>query len=174
MRALQRQWLLLSQVPRAPRGIDSATLEVQLRDAGFAIHRRTIQRDLVALSRMFPLVCDERTKPFSWSWSRDAAALTIPAMGPHTALVFKIAADLLAPLLPAETQTFLTTHLPVAEGVLAISGVVLSTWPDRLRHATLSSPDGGVRFQLPLQGANQVVPTSTEAAPENARTFAVR
>jgi hypothetical protein len=147
---------------------------VQLREAGFPIHRRTIQRDLIALSRMFPLVCDETTKPFSWSWSRDAAALTIPAMGPHTALVFKIAADLLAPVLPLETQTFLTTHLAVAEGVLAMSGVVLSTWSERLRDVTLSSSDGRVRVELQLQGANQVVPTSTEAAPEKARTFAVR
>jgi hypothetical protein len=174
MRALQRQWLLLSQVPRAPRGIDTATLEVQLREAGFPIHRRTIQRDLVALSRMFPLVCDETTKPFAWSWSRDAAALTIPAMGPHTALIFKIAADVLAPILPPETQAFVTAHLPVAEGVLAMSGTVMSTWPERLRDVPLSTRDGRVRIELQLQGANQVVPTSICDVPANGRTFAAR
>jgi hypothetical protein len=152
MRALQRQWSLLCRVPRAPRRIDAATLEIQLREAGFPTHRRTIQRDLIVLSRTFPLECDERTRPFGWSWSRDGAALTIPAMGPHTALIFKIAADVLAPLLPTETQAFLTTHVALAEGVLAVSGPLLSTWSDRVREVPVSSTDGRVRIELRLRG----------------------
>jgi hypothetical protein len=150
MRALQRQWALLSLVPRAPRRVDSATLELQLREAGFPIHLRTIQRDLVVLSGVFPLVCDERTKPFGWSWSREGAALTVPAMGPHTALVFKLAAEAFARMLPPETRAFVSSHLATAEGVLATSGPVLSTWAERVRDVPVAEVDGRVRIELQL------------------------
>jgi len=72
--AIVRQWHLLSLLPRGPRRIDTATLAELLRARGVDVHRRTIQRDLVELAAVFPLVSDERTKPYSWRWSDDADA----------------------------------------------------------------------------------------------------
>ncbi len=69
---LVRQWRMLQMIPRAPRKIDAATLEARLREHGLAIDRRSIQRDLQKLSSVFPLVCDDRHKPYGWSWTRDA------------------------------------------------------------------------------------------------------
>lgn len=130
---LQRHWLLLSRVPRAPRKIDAATLERILRDEGYPIHRRTIQRDLQALSCVFPIVHDEETRPYGWSWSRDAEGLKVSSMAPHTALLFQLAADVLEPVLPEETFRFVKAHLATASAVLKGSDPRLAAWARGLR-----------------------------------------
>lgn len=70
--AIVRQWHLLTLLPKGPRRVDTATLEQQLRARGLDVHRRTIQRDLVELAAMFPIVSDERTRPYGWRWGDDA------------------------------------------------------------------------------------------------------
>jgi predicted DNA-binding transcriptional regulator YafY len=60
--------MLLTLLPTRPRRVDTATLEERLRSRGLAIHRRTIQRDLVELATVFPIVADERSKPYGWRW----------------------------------------------------------------------------------------------------------
>lgn len=75
-----RQWHLLTLLPQAPRRIDTATLEALLRARGFAAHRRTIQRDLVELASVFPIVADERSKPYGWCWAEGASLFAaVPA-----------------------------------------------------------------------------------------------
>lgn len=70
--AIVRQWHLLLLLPRGPRRIDTATLEQCLRARGLHVHRRTIQRDLIELAGIFPIVSDERSKPYGWRWADDA------------------------------------------------------------------------------------------------------
>lgn len=73
--ATLRQWHLLSLLPKGPRRIDSATLAARLRERGFVVHHRTVQRDLVELAHVFPIVKDHRSKPYGWRWSDDGALL---------------------------------------------------------------------------------------------------
>lgn len=91
--ALVRQWHLLSLLPRGPRRIDSRSLEDALRARGLAVHRRTIQRDLVELSGVFPLVADERSKPYAWGWADDVelrCAIPVLPLERHTALEMEL------------------------------------------------------------------------------------
>lgn len=67
--ALIRQWWILSLLPRPPQKIDTATLLAKLRERGVGTHRRTVQRDLVELAIVFPIVADERSKPYGWRWA---------------------------------------------------------------------------------------------------------
>lgn len=79
--AIFRQWHLLSLLPKGPRRVDTATLAVRLRERGLVVHRRTIQRDLVELAQAFPIVSDDRSKPYGWRWGDDAELLCgIPAL----------------------------------------------------------------------------------------------
>lgn len=79
--ATLRQWHLLSLLPMGPRRVDSARLAAQLGERGLVVHRRTVQRDLTELAKEFPIVSDERTKPYGWRWSDDAGLLcAIPAL----------------------------------------------------------------------------------------------
>jgi predicted DNA-binding transcriptional regulator YafY len=70
--AILRQWLILVMLPPPPRRIDSAAIATALRERGYDVHRRTVQRDLVQLSAIFPIVADERRRPFGWRWSESA------------------------------------------------------------------------------------------------------
>ncbi|MDD3609477.1 MAG: WYL domain-containing protein, partial [Halothiobacillaceae bacterium] len=74
---LLRQWAMLRFIPRAPRRIDTKTLQDKLSAAGYDINLRSIQRDLNKLSQVLPLVGDEH-KPQGWSWQADAAVFDVP------------------------------------------------------------------------------------------------
>ena len=132
--ALYRQWLMLNAIPRAPRKIDTPTLERRLAQKGFSVTRRSIQRDLIALSTLFPLVCDDATKPYGWSWLKSADVMDIPGMDPHTAVTFRLVEDFMSPLLPRSTLDFIKPHLDRAKKVLsAIPKMELSAWPGKVR-----------------------------------------
>lgn len=78
---LVRQWRILSLIPKSAPGIDVATLETRLFASGVAVHRRTIQRDLVELAEVFPLVAKGSEKPYRWHWAEDARFLcSIPIL----------------------------------------------------------------------------------------------
>lgn len=77
-----RQWLILSMLPTPPRRIGTAAIEAALRERGIDIHRRTIQRDLVELSEVFPIVVDDRSKPYGWRWAAPPS-LPVPLQGPR-------------------------------------------------------------------------------------------
>jgi predicted DNA-binding transcriptional regulator YafY len=115
---LMRQWQMLRLIPRHPIKISTADLIRRLTDEGFETTQRTIQRDLVRLSDIYPLACDERSKPFGWSWMREADVMDIPGMDSHTALAFWLAEQHLTPLLPTATVCQLQPHFKTASHVL--------------------------------------------------------
>jgi len=115
---LMRQWQMLRLVPRYPLKISTSDLKQKLADEGFETTQRTIQRDLVRLSTIYPLACDEGGKPFGWSWMRDADVMDIPGMDSHTALAFWLASQHLEPLLPKTTLRQLQPHFKTAAHVL--------------------------------------------------------
>lgn len=56
---LLRQWAMLDYIPRYPRKVDVATLATRLAAAGYEISKRSIQRDLITLSQVVPLISDD-------------------------------------------------------------------------------------------------------------------
>jgi predicted DNA-binding transcriptional regulator YafY len=124
---------MLRMLPRAPRKIDTATMERKLRDEGYAVTRRTIQRDLHQLARIFPLLCDEH-RPAGWSWAPEAALLDLPGMDPHTALTFTLVERFLGPLLPRSTFGRIQPYLTQAQQILdALPANALGRWPAKVR-----------------------------------------
>lgn len=133
--AIERVVTMLSMIPRAPRKTTVKELMEQLTERGFTIkHRRTVERDLVSLSksRHFPLLCDGH-KPAGWSWVQGAQMLDIPCMDAHTALTFRLAARFLEPMLPRSTLRFLDPHFEKAGQILqSRGGQKLSDWPSKI------------------------------------------
>jgi len=115
---LMRQWQMLRLIPRHPLKISTADLIQRLADEGFETTQRTIQRDLLNLSDIYPLVSDERSKPFGWSWMEDADVMDVPGMDADTALAFYLAERHLEPLLPRTTTKRLQAHFQTAAHVL--------------------------------------------------------
>ena len=141
MQTAYRHLLMLRMIPRYPRKIDTASIEQRFLQQGIEIHRRSIQRDLEMLSQLFPLVADDREKPFGWSWSVDAVALDLPALSPTDALVYRMAADYLDKLLPRSVMQQLVPHFRQADQVLnATDRQTIKKWPDKIRSINRGQP----------------------------------
>ena len=118
---LQRQWSLLRAIPRAPHSIDAGALIAQLNAAGFRADKRTVQRDLKELSRIFPLKSDSGSAPNGWYWLADAPAIDVPMMDGATALSVRIIEELLLTLAPTGLGGAIAPELLRARAVLASS-----------------------------------------------------
>jgi hypothetical protein len=113
---LLRQWEMLRSIPRAPRKIDASTLMARLEAAGYRIDKRTVQRDLNDLSRVFPLQSDTRNTPYGWSWSPDAPTFDLPAMDGPTALTVRMIEQFIPTLLPPSVRELLAPQFARAGG----------------------------------------------------------
>ncbi|CAB0151725.1 hypothetical protein PSI9734_02093 [Pseudidiomarina piscicola] len=77
MQTVLRYLLMLRHVPKQPQKIDVNTLRERLAEHGVDVSIRTIQRNLVELSEVFPLTTDERCKPYGWSLLPDTPLLPL-------------------------------------------------------------------------------------------------
>ncbi|MCG4453297.1 WYL domain-containing protein [Pseudomonas sp. MMS21-TM103] len=96
---LLRLIALLRLIPRTPGRIATTTLLEKLKDDGFSVSLRTVQRDLDRLSIPFALQRDESSPSFRWSLS-DKAPIDLSAMDTPTALALYLAESHLQTLLP--------------------------------------------------------------------------
>lgn len=128
---LYRQWLMLRLLPRAPARITASELADRLGQEGFSVSKRSIERDLQALCDAFPIACDDRSKPYGWSWAKDAPNFGLPGMTPMQALVLLMANEHLQGLLPAALLEELQPLLSQAQQTLDLRGNQsgLAAWP---------------------------------------------
>lgn len=99
--ALFRQWHMLRRVPRYPQKVTAKAIRDALGGEGFEVTERTIQRDLAEMAGIFPLQCDDREKPYGWSWQKDAASFDLPGLTVPEALTLAMVEQHLRDLLPA-------------------------------------------------------------------------
>ncbi|MCC7073590.1 MAG: WYL domain-containing protein [Deltaproteobacteria bacterium] len=144
-----RLFRLLQLVPRAPRSIDAERLESILRGEGMDCSRRTIQRDLIELSRMpLGLECIDDSKPYRWRYAETAPLVQLPGFDPQAALALRLVEMHMERALPRSTVRALQPHLQAAKH--ALDGKPVARWLDRVRMVPRSQPllppkvDGGV------------------------------
>ena len=113
-----RNWHLLRMIPRAPRKTTASELVAQLSQDGFEVTKRTIERELHNLAEIFPLICDDRSKPYGWSWSRDARAFDLPGMSFEEAVTLNLVQRHLNNLLPPSLLKSLQHQIVTADAVL--------------------------------------------------------
>lgn len=119
---LARQWTMLRAIPRAPVKVTTAEVATKLHDEGFTISRRSVERDLHTLSSRFPLILDDRTKPYGWSWAKDANFEFMPKLSSSQAVALLLAQAHLRPLLPISMGKDLLPVYDAARTALAASG----------------------------------------------------
>ena len=113
-----RQISMMELIPRYPAKTFTNEIKDKLSELGYEATLRTIQRDLQELSRLFPIISDERSQPFGWSWKKDAKGYESPAMDPIQALTFSLAAQYLEPLMPKANFKRIEAFFSRAESVL--------------------------------------------------------
>lgn len=140
--SLLRQWNMLRLVPRAPAKVSVKDLCERLRDADFPVTTRTVQRDLNELACVFPLVADDRDKPYGWSWQREASSFDLPGLSIPEALTLTLVEQHLRNHLPPSTIDALQPHFRSAERTLsAVDGSAQSkAWLGKVRSVAPQQP----------------------------------
>lgn len=115
---IYRHLTLLRLIPRHPASVSTSDLIEKLKDHGFKVTQRTLQRDLSSrLSVLFPLISDETEKPYRWSFSPDIH-MDLPCMDATTALTFYLAEQQLLGQLPLAVVNQLRPQFNHARKVL--------------------------------------------------------
>lgn len=110
-----RQWQMLRMIPRHPQVITASDLQRKLENERYTVTKRTVERDLQALSAIFPLMLDERGRPFGWSWQTDACNFNIPGLSNNEALTFAMVEQHLKTLLPTSTLSQIQPYFKAAK-----------------------------------------------------------
>ena len=118
-----RQWALLRNLPAWPRKATVSQLAEMLADRQIAVTRRTVERDLQALSVEFPLAVDNAGKPHGWSWAKGARQEFTPRLNASQCVALLLAREHLKALLP---KALLQELVPLFDS--AVQEVAASGW----------------------------------------------
>jgi len=117
--SLLRQWHMLRMVPRAPQKVTAGDLCLRLADEGFTVAKRTVERDLQELSKVFPIEADTRGTPYGWSWLREASSFDLPGLTVPEALTLTLVEQHLRHQLPPSAADALRPHFQSAARTLS-------------------------------------------------------
>ena len=84
------RWLAMLKLIPARGLTTAAEVHQRLTAQGFAVSRRTVERDLEVFSQQFNLQCDARGKPKGWRWADGARPPVMPQMGLPEALALQL------------------------------------------------------------------------------------
>jgi len=121
-----RQWELLKLLPSRQPGKTARVLHEQLGNAGHEVGKRTVERDLIELSRIFPITSNEISIPYGWYWT-PGARVDFPGIDLAEAVSLGLLEDILRQLIP---QNF----VDALEGRFSAASEKLKTLPKN-RHA---------------------------------------
>ncbi|MFZ4534946.1 helix-turn-helix transcriptional regulator [Propionivibrio sp.] len=156
--SLARQWELLRRLPPRGPGKTAKQLADELKDAGFAVTKRTVERDLANLYDAFDLVCNNAGVPFGWHWISGACP-EMPGLTLAEALSLRLLENYLKPLLPVSILSVLAPRFNSAAKKLDVMAEenAMARWTDKVRAVSPSLPF------LPPKIADGVLETVQEA-----------
>jgi predicted DNA-binding transcriptional regulator YafY len=139
--SLARQWELLRRLPPKGPGKTAKELVQELKDAGFKVSKRTVERDLGDLLEAFDLNCNNAGVPYGWHWIPGASP-EMPGLTLAEALSLRLLENYLQPLLPASILSVLAPRFSSASKTLnALSEEnTVARWTDKVRAVSPSLP----------------------------------
>ncbi len=138
---LARQWeLLRNHLPSRPPGKSSLQLRDALATAGHDVTKRTIERDMHELSRIFPITRNERSAPFGWHWMENAR-VDILGMDLSEAVSLGLMEDVLRQIMPPAFLCALEGKFSLArEKLAALPKIPHARWADLVRYVPPGLP----------------------------------
>lgn len=146
---LARTLVLYALIPRNDVGISAGTLEEKLKDRGFQISGRSVQRDLKKLAQHFPIGCHDNKIPYRW-YKTAHTDLDHPdlAQSPPGALAYYLVEQHLDRLLPQNVLDYLVPRFQSARRYLdGLRQHPMQEWTKRVR----SLPNGKALLPATLQ-----------------------
>lgn len=131
---LARQWELLKLLPTRGAGKTATELTRALKDIGFQVTKRSVERDLNDLLDVFRLDRNDKSPPYGWRWPYDAP-VALPGITLAEALSLRLVQDTLTPLLSFSVIKALEPRFKQAENKLATLSKTNPTanWADKVR-----------------------------------------
>lgn len=130
---LLRLFALLRHIPEYPRYTTAPILQEKLRERGFSVDLRTVQRDLKQLSLSFSLLDEKKGGRKQWSYAK-GQPLNLRDMEPATALALHLAESHLKNLLPQSVLDLLDPQFSRARNYLGELGEnSLAQWANCVR-----------------------------------------
>ena len=138
---IARQWeLLRNHLPSRPPGITTRDLRERLDAAGHNVSKRTIERDMEELSRIFPIVRNERGTPYGWHW-RENARFDVLGMDLSEAVSLGLMEDVLRQIMPPAFLSALEGKFSLArEKLAALPKIPHARWKDLVRYVPPGLP----------------------------------
>lgn len=145
---LFRYLAILQLIPRMPGRISTPSLQEKLKDRGFDVSPRSLQRDLRdKLSVPFSILCHEEERPYRWSLDAKAN-INLQELDPASALALNLAEGHLTRLLPQSVMTQLAPQFRAANHYLqGMEKNGLSQWQRRVR----AIPNGRALQPAPIE-----------------------
>lgn len=139
--AISRLIKILKKLPSRGAGITARELADWLRDEGYDVNKRTVERDLTELAVHFPLYCNDKSKPYGWVWASDSAP-DLPAVDLPEAMSLHLVEVLLQHLLPKAILESLAPRFRQARKKLnALADTNPNArWLDKVRYVSPALP----------------------------------
>lgn len=159
---LLRQWELLKLLPTAGDGKSAALLTKELKDKGYKISKRQIERDLIVLSDVFPLEINADVYPQGWKLLK-GGSFDLPGMTLADAMSLHLVEETLKKLLPVSMFEGLESRFRQAERQLTELGKInrKANWAKKVRAVSPTMP------MIPPSIKSEVISTIHEALLED-------
>lgn len=132
--ATVRQWELLKHLPSKGSGVTASELTDILKIQGYSVSKRTVERDLLELSRQFALICNDKSKPYGWKWMENIE-FDIPALSLADCVSLSLIEDMIVPMLPSSILKSLRPRFEHARTKINTfhESNIITRWPDKIR-----------------------------------------
>ena len=137
---LARQWELLKLLPTRGAGKTAKEIADALAEAGFAVSKRQVERDLLDLQEVFGLECNDASIPYGWRWG--SAPVELPGVTLAEALSLQIVEETLKPLLPSSVLRSVQPRFEQAKAKLTALAEQnqAAAWADKVMSVTPTLP----------------------------------
>ena len=139
--AIARLIEVMKHLPSKGVGVTAREITDRLEKEGHKVSKRTVERDLIELSRHFPLTCNDKAYPYGWRWMQGDGP-DLPSLTLAEALSLTIVEDLLRPLLPGSILEALASRFGQAHRKLKDPGEKnpKARWAEKVRYVAPALP----------------------------------
>lgn len=134
---------LLDTLRLVPRNRHASTEDIHrhLEVLGYDISRRTVERDLLALSAAYDIECDDRSRPYGWRWRPGSHLPLTPSLDLQQALGLSLMERELGASLPRVVRDALAPWFQESRKRLAThGGSKAARWVRKLAFRPLGPP----------------------------------
>ena len=133
---------MLRTIPRFPKKISASEINSKLDSEHFKVTKRTVERDLIELSSTFPLVLDDKSKPYGWSWSKDAPSFDLPGLTKNEALILMLVEQNLMQIIPPSLFAAMSPYFRASKQQLDILSKEkkIQPWSKKIRSIQPAQP----------------------------------